>query len=128
MIELLPLAQQVAHVRGWDNQLRVLMQLGSVHPSIDEKLKCDRHLVTGCDTQVWLVAPSFNTKKKWMGDASSRMVKGMLAILLEYSNEESTPKLLKDYLNYVEKAGLSSYLSASRRQGMHKLIERLSLD
>lgn len=127
MQQLLPLAQRVATARGWDNQLRELMQLGASLSPLDERFRQDHYLVAGCDTQVWLITPTEGDSGRWMGDATSRVMRGVLAVLLEFANHKGTDKLPGDYYHYIEMARLTGYLSASRRHGIQQLIARLSL-
>jgi len=127
MHPLLPLAQQVAAARGWDNQLRELIQLGATLGPLEARFRQDSYLVAGCDTQVWLVTPTQGDSSRWMGDATSRVMRGVLAVLLEFANHETTSKQPADYYLYLEMARLTGYLSTSRRHGMQQLIERFSL-
>ena len=68
--------------RGWEQRARLLMQWGDQLPPLSEAERCDANRVTGCESQVWLVAERQGEHWQLRASSDARLLRGLLALLL----------------------------------------------
>jgi len=91
-------------------------------------LKTEDALVPGCESKVWMFV-EFDLKENTLvviGDSDTRIVKGLLAIILALYNG-LTPEQVVNINAYEEfdKLGLISHLSASRGNGIKAMVNKI---
>ncbi|MBD3584844.1 SufE family protein [Salinimonas sp. HHU 13199] len=125
--ELLPLAQAVATARGWDEVTRHVMLAGKTLPAPDSALAIPQNQVAGCQSLVYLWNGQATEKPMtFQGWSDAKIIRGVLAILLEKANALSSQQILNyDFASYLDQIGLSRHLSQSRADGITQVIGRL---
>lgn len=113
---------------AWQQKYREIMLLGKTLPPLAEVLKTDDALVPGCESKVWMFVDFDNNENCLVviGDSDTRIVKGLLAIILALYNG-LTPEQVVNTNAYdeFEKLGLIKHLSASRGNGIKAMVERI---
>lgn len=123
---LLPLGQNIQNARGWDNVYRQIMLAGKDLIRLPENLKDIKHEISGCESQVWLACELRAQKVYLRGDSSSKIVRGLLAVIFEVLNGQSPHTILHFNLaNYLQNIGLSRHLSPSRGNGLLALVKKI---
>lgn len=125
--ELLPLARAVSSARGWDEITRQVMLAGKTLPAPDDTHAVDHYQVAGCQSLVYLwKSEGHGERVKFQGWSDAKIIRGVLAILLEKANTLSHPQVSTyDFASYLDQIGLSRHLSQSRADGITQVIATL---
>ncbi|KPH64969.1 SufE protein [Pseudoalteromonas porphyrae] len=122
------IAQTLKNAPGWQQKYREIMLLGKLLPSMPDILKTHDALVPGCESKVWLYL-DFDLEESCIvlvGDSDTRIVKGLLALILSLYNGLTPTQILSiNAFEEFEKLGLISHLSPSRGNGVKAIVERI---
>lgn len=113
---------------SWQQKYREIMLLGKTLPPLADVLKTNDALVPGCESKVWMFV-EFDLSENALvviGDSDTRIVKGLLALILALYNGLTPEEVLKvnAYAEF-EKLNLINHLSASRGNGVKAMVERI---
>ena len=81
---VLPLASQFTSGLTYEQVLRLLMLASKQCPLLEQDAHTTQHHVAGCEVDVWLARDPQTAQ--WQGYANSKIIRGLLAILLEKVN------------------------------------------
>ncbi|TMP06248.1 SufE protein [Pseudoalteromonas sp. S3178] len=120
--------ESIEKAPAWQQKYREIMLLGKTLPALPDVLKTEDVLVPGCESKVWMFV-EFDLKENTLvviGDSDTRIVKGLLAIILALYNG-LTPEQVVNINAYEEfdKLGLISHLSASRGNGIKAMVDKI---
>ncbi|WP_426417730.1 SufS family cysteine desulfurase [Aestuariirhabdus sp. LZHN29] len=113
--------------RDWQQRYRQIMVFGDQLPLLPESMRTEEALVSGCESPVWLHVKATESGKLWfMADSDSRLLRGLLALLLSLANQRSADELrtfnpMADFYPL----GLERHLSPSRSNGLHRIMEQI---
>jgi cysteine desulfuration protein SufE len=114
--------------QSWQQKYREIMLLGKTLPVLADVLKTDDALVPGCESKVWMFMEFDDSENRLVviGDSDTRIVKGLLAIILALYNG-LTPEEVVNINAYdeFEKLGLIKHLSVSRGNGIKAMVEAI---
>ncbi|ADT68554.1 MULTISPECIES: SufE family protein [Pseudoalteromonas] len=113
---------------SWQQKYREIMLLGKTLPPLANILKTDDALVPGCESKVWMFVEFDLTENALVviGDSDTRIVKGLLALILALYNGLTPEEVLAvNAYDEFEKLGLISHLSASRGNGVKAMVETI---
>jgi len=120
--------ESIKNAPAWQQKYREIMLLGKTLPVLADVLKTDDALVPGCESKVWMFVEFDLTENTLVviGDSDTRIVKGLLAIILALYNG-LTPEQVVNKNAYEEfgKLGLISHLSASRGNGIKAMVDKI---
>ncbi|QTH71514.1 SufE family protein [Pseudoalteromonas xiamenensis] len=114
--------------QGWQAKYRQIMLLGKQLPTLPEMLKTDDVLVKGCESKVWLhlAWDDHSGCLVAVGDSDTRIVKGLLAIILAFYNGKRSDEINQmDVVSLFEELELIQHLSPSRGNGIHAINEQI---
>lgn len=118
----------IQQAQSWQQKYREIMLLGKTLPALADVLKTDDALVPGCESKVWMFMEFDDSENRLVviGDSDTRIVKGLLAIILALYNG-LTPEEVVNINAYdkFEKLGLIKHLSASRGNGIKAMVEAI---
>ena len=118
-----PIGDQFAVLQGYNGVFRQLMLSSKACPLLSEQYHTVDYHVAGCEVDVWLG----QFAGQFYGFATSKIIKGLLAILLEKANTLTpTQRTRFDFTKYLAQLGVSHHLSQSRVDGLSRVIARLS--
>ena len=115
---------------SWEDRYRFLIDMGkSMEPLFDLE-KTDRNRVTGCQSNVWLVAdvqPQDGEKHlHFRADSDSTIVRGLIALLHTIYDGQTPGAILGfDIDALMQRLGLDQHLSMGRRNGMAGMVTRI---
>ena len=114
----------------WEERYRYVIELGRGLEPMPDAAKTDATKVSGCASQVWLLArPNANGTMTWLGDSDAHIVRGLIAILLDlYSGRTPREVLDFDAKGAIQRLGLSEALSSQRSNGLNAMIQRIRAD
>ncbi len=111
---------------GWEARARLLMQWGERLEPLTATQCSEQTLVSGCESQVWLLAEQHQQHWQFRATSEARLLRGLLAVLLARVNGLSGAELTKvDLLDWFAQLGLARQLSPSRSNGLQAVLRRM---
>lgn len=120
------------HAKSWDSKHREIMMLGKNQSRLAEEFKNEQSLISGCESQAWLVStfekqPQKPGVFKFNGDSDAKVIRGLLAIVLAAVNNKTREEVLSfDMKAYFNKLGLLQHLSPSRGNGLMAIVNKIN--
>ena len=113
---------------AWEDRYRFLIDMGRDLPPFPPDQKTEANIVTGCQSQVWMIADAKDNgdRIEFLADSDSTIVKGLIAILRAVYSGYSPREILQfDVNGLLEKLGLDQHLSMGRRNGLAGMVKRV---
>ncbi|MBX8550895.1 SufE family protein [Pseudomonas cichorii] len=115
-----------SQLKGWEQRARLLMQWGDRLPALSDDEKSEEHRVHGCESKVWLLGTVKDGRWQFRAASDARLIRGLVALLLERVNGLSEQELLEvDLPDWFNQLGLSRQLSPSRSNGLNAVLQRM---
>ena len=112
--------------KSWDKQYRLIIQLGKKLPSLEEGHKTKANQVEGCESVAWCLIEQKNNSFYFKMDSDTRVVKGLMMILLIIYQGKSLQQINNiDINNIFEQLGLLNHLSPSRSNGLLAIVNKI---
>ena len=109
----------------WFDTYEYLIDMGNTLKSSDTHLKVEQYAIGGCQSVVWLKAELQQDSIVFSADSDSKIVKGMLSLLLRVLNNQTPEDIDQADLYFIDEIGLQSHLSPSRRNGLSSIIKEM---
>lgn len=111
---------------SWEDRYRQVIMWGKLLPKMDEALKQDQLLVSGCESQVWLVSEFDGEYWHFQADSDARIVRGLIALVLAAFHHQSSEYIQDfDTKAYFEQLGFIDHLSQSRGNGLRAIVDTI---
>jgi cysteine desulfuration protein SufE len=111
---------------GWEQRARLLMQWGDQLIPLTDAERCEANRVTGCESQVWLLAEREGAHWQFRASSDARLLRGLLALLLVRVNGLAQVELTElDLSDWFTQLGLARHLSPSRSNGLQAVLTRM---
>ena len=111
---------------GWEDRYRQVIQWGKKLPTMPDELKSEQVIVSGCESQVWLVSQNIDGVWHFCADSDARIVRGLIALVMAaYDGKTSEQVQAFDIDEYFEKIGLITHLSPSRGNGLKAIVAQI---
>ena len=116
--------QQFAATHGWENQYRLIIQLGKQLPALPSEWQTEDNRLKGCESQAWLKAEqSEDDCWHFACDSDARIVRGLIVIVLAALNHQTADAIQTfDVDGYFSELGLEKHLSPSRGNGLRAIV------
>lgn len=112
--------------QGWEQKMRLLMQIGKTLPPLAESDKIDNNQVKGCESHVWLVSTKQGSHYFFKAASDARIIQGLLAVVLIRINGLTIEEIKEiDLEDWLCQLGLSKQLSSSRRDGLRAIFQKI---
>ncbi|MNH14293.1 Sulfur acceptor protein CsdE [compost metagenome] len=117
--------QQFAAAKGWENQYRLIIQLGKLLPALPTEWQTEEHRLKGCESQAWLKGEqSGDGRWHFACDSDARIVRGLIVIVLAALNHQRAGEIQTfDVDGYFAELGLEKHLSPSRGNGLRSIVQ-----
>ncbi len=116
----------IQQATNWQDKYRQIMLVGKVLAPLNETFKVEAAQVKGCESQAWLYHYQDADKHFFCADSDSRIVKGLIAILLDATHGKTSAEITSfDLERYFSHLGLSGQLSPSRTNGVTALANAI---
>ena len=116
------IADEFAFFDDWTERYQYLIDLGRKLPPFPDALKTDAHKVTGCQSQVWLVASGDAKRLDFQAISDSSIVSGLIALLLRVYTGRPATEIIATEPNFIEAIGLAKHLSPTRSNGLAAML------
>ncbi|MEG5266692.1 SufE family protein [Pseudomonas sp. JDS28PS106] len=112
--------------QSWEQRARLLMQWGERMPALSDDERSDQHLVSGCESKVWLVGEVADEHWQFRAASDARLIRGLVALLLARVNGLAASDLRDvDLPDWFQQLGLSRQLSPSRSNGLNAVLQKM---
>lgn len=106
-------------------RLSALVARGSAS-RLPETLKSEENLVRGCMSRVWVAGSLENGRCRFICDADSPMVKGLVALLCDLYSDAPPSEVVATEPELWEQCGFTRLLSPTRLNGLRSVRARIS--
>jgi cysteine desulfuration protein SufE len=117
--------EEFAFFGDWTERYQYLIDLGRKLPPFPEELKIEQYKVSGCQSQVWLVADGDARALTFRAISDSAIVSGLIALLLRVYSGRSAAEILDTPPRFIEAIGLAQHLSPTRSNGLAAMFKRI---
>jgi cysteine desulfuration protein SufE len=131
MASLQTIIDDFEYLDDWEDRYRYLIEIGKALPEMPETEHTDANKVTGCASQVWLVAETEpgapgDPVMVYRGDSDAHIVRGLVAIVLAATSGEKASVVEKlDEGELLTRLGLGEHLSTQRANGLRSMVLRI---
>ncbi|PZO81656.1 MAG: cysteine desulfuration protein SufE [Mesorhizobium amorphae] len=118
-----------AFLDDWEDRYRYVIELGESLPALPETEQTPENKVSGCASQVWLVAEREagpDPIVRFRGQSDAHIVRGLVAIMLAlYSNRPASEIVSTEAEPVLRELGLNEHLSPQRANGVRSMVRRI---
>ncbi len=111
----------------WMDKYSYLIELGKELPLINEKYKDQTHLISGCQSRVWLHAEYNDGLITFTADSDAVITKGIISLLIHVLSDNSPKDIVNADFSFLDEIGLKSHLSPTRANGLVSMIKQIQL-
>jgi cysteine desulfuration protein SufE len=119
------IAEEFSFFSDWTERYQYLIDLGRKLPPFGEELKSEASKVTGCQSQVWLVASGDANRLEFHAISDSAIVSGLIALLLRIYSGRSAREILDTEPRFIDAIGLAKHLSPTRSNGLSSMLKTI---
>lgn len=116
------IAEEFGFFSDWTERYQYLIDLGRKLPEFPVEQRTEANKVSGCQSQVWLVAEGDATRLDFHAISDSAIVSGLIALLLRVYSGRSASEILATEPRFVEAIGLARHLSPTRSNGLAAML------
>ncbi|MEM7183158.1 MAG: SufE family protein [Spirochaetota bacterium] len=117
--------EEFADFEDWQERFQYLIELGDSLLDYPEEHRKKDNLVPGCQSRVWVHSEVKDDALIFYADSDTALTKGLIAILVHVFSGQSPKEIMNSSLEFLEEIGLQKFLSISRRNGLHSMIQIL---
>lgn len=92
---------------------------------LPDNAKTAENKVSGCVSQVYIIANTENGQIFYQGDSDAQLVKGLVAFLIESLNGLTPQEIVAIEPNFIEETGLQASLTPSRANGFLNIFKKM---
>ena len=111
----------------WMDKYNYLIELSQSLPIIDDKYRNESHLITGCQSRVWISAEMEDGKMILRADSDAVITKGIVYLLVNVLSGEKPEDIINTDLGFLNQIGLQEHLSPTRANGLLSMIKQIKL-
>jgi len=114
---------------SWEDRYQMIIDMGKSLPDLDSRYMTDKYRLKGCQSTVHFVSELNEDKTlSFRANSDAFIVKGLIALILKVFNNKSSSDILKTDLSFLQKIGLDQHLSATRKNGLSSMIDKIKLE
>ncbi len=111
----------------WMDKYNLLIEMGKDTPVIDAQYKTNNHLISGCQSRVWLHASFTDNKVFFTADSDAVITKGIVNLLIRVLSGQSPDTILAADMGFLDQIGLKEHLSPTRSNGLLSMIKQMKM-
>ncbi len=121
------IVEEFSAYEDWMDKYNYLIELANDLPEIDPKLKDSDHVISGCQSKVWLSAELNDGKVWYTADSDAIITKGIISLLIRVMSGRSPEEIVKNELKFIDNIGLKENLSPTRANGLLAMVKQMKL-
>ena len=106
----------------WLDRYQYLIDLGRKLPPLSDAEKTDDKLLSGCQSQVWLLLEGDAPEVTIRANSDAAIVSGLIALLIDVYSGCTAQQIVNTEPYFIEEIGLSAHLSPTRANGLHAML------
>jgi cysteine desulfuration protein SufE len=111
----------------WMDKYNYLIEMGRDVPQIDVQYKTNNHLISGCQSRVWLHADLKENKVYFTADSDAVITKGIVNLLIRVYSGHTPEEILDADIDFLDQIGLKEHLSPTRSNGLLSMVKQMKL-
>jgi len=111
----------------WMDRYNYIIEMGKELEGMPEELKTKQYLISGCQSQVWLMAKYNDGVIKFQADSDAIITKGIVQLLIKVVDDRTPNEIVNEDFSFINKIGLSEHLSPTRSNGLTSMIKQIKL-
>jgi len=111
----------------WMDKYDYLIEMGKSLPAISDQYRNDQHVISGCQSKVWLHAEYRDGKVWFTADSDAIITKGIVALLIRALSGQPPMDITDAGLGFIDAIGLREHLSPTRSNGLNAMIKQMKL-
>ncbi|KAA8730108.1 MAG: cysteine desulfuration protein SufE [Ewingella americana] len=121
------LVKNFSRCPNWEEKYLYVIELGGQLPALADEHRQDKNLISGCQSQVWIVMQTNEAGElSFAGDSDAAIVKGLLAIVFSLYQGLTAQEVVElDVRPFFTALELSQHLTPSRSQGLEAMIRAI---
>lgn len=119
------LIREFAPLEDWTEKYENLIAYGMRLPPMDEKHRNEQNAIKGCQSRLWIACEIVGGKMVFHADSNSKIVRGMVALVLEVVNNQPADMIATADLYFLKAIGLTTHLSPVRANGLATIVRRI---
>lgn len=118
--------QTMQSLTSWEDRYRQVIIWGKLLPQMSQEMKVDQDLVSGCESQVWLISEFDGSVWHFLADSDARIVRGLITLVLAAFNNQTSQQISSfDTQAYFEQLGLVEHLTQTRGNGLRAIVDKI---
>ena len=111
----------------WEEKYLYIIELGAKLPESSESLHQPEHVISGCQSQVWIrMTPQADGSMAFEGDSDAAIVKGLIAVVFSLYQGLKPQEILElDVRHWFAELALTQHLTPTRSQGLEAMIRAI---
>lgn len=109
----------------WMDKYSFIIDLGKDSDGLEDSEKSSENLVSGCNSQVWLVAKKRNNLLYFNADSDALIPKGIAGLLVKLYSGNSPREIFNHKPDFIKEIGLEQHLSPNRANGLVSMINKI---
>ena len=121
------LVRNFSRCLNWEDKYLYVIELGAKLPALDDSERQAGNLISGCQSQVWIVMRlDEQGQVEFHGDSDAAIVKGLLAVGFILYHQMTPQQIVElDVRPFFAELALSQHLTPSRSQGLEAMIRAI---
>ncbi|MFG0429292.1 cysteine desulfuration protein SufE [Serratia liquefaciens] len=121
------LVRNFSRCLNWEDKYLYVIELGAKLPALDDSERQASNLISGCQSQVWIVMRlDEQGQVEFHGDSDAAIVKGLLAVVFILYHQMTPQQIVElDVRPFFAELALSQHLTPSRSQGLEAMIRAI---
>ena len=121
------LVRNFSRCLNWEDKYLYVIELGAKLPALDDSERQAGNLISGCQSQVWIVMRlDEQGQVEFHGDSDAAIVKGLLAGVFILYHQMTPQQIVElDVRPFFAELALSQHLTPSRSQGLEAMIRAI---
>jgi cysteine desulfuration protein SufE len=121
------LIEEFSYFSDWMDKYAYIIELGKELPMINPEYKTSQHLISGCQSQVWLHADFIDGKVVFTADSDAIITKGIVNLLIKVLSNQTPQEILEAKLDFIDVIGLRAHLSPTRSNGLNSMLNQMKM-
>ncbi len=121
------ITEEFAMFDDWMDKYNYLIELGKELEPLDPRYKTKKYLISGCQSQVWLIARLEDGKMVLQGDSDAVITKGIVGLFIRVYSGETPHDVYADDASFLDHIGIREHLSPTRSNGLVSMLKQIKL-
>ncbi|AIN47378.1 cysteine desulfuration protein SufE [Candidatus Palibaumannia cicadellinicola] len=118
------LLRNFSRCHNWEDKYLYIIELGKRLPPLPSGTRTTDYLITGCQSQVWIVIETNDHGDvQFYGDSDAAIIKGLIATVFIIYNGLTLAEIIKlDISLFFHELSLIQHLTSYRSQGLEAMV------